>query len=630
VADSTGKGLLVSTFVVTYIMLFAITLVLAPLVWRLHRDNIDLQARLHSIQRDVANTIRKSEHYRLACENASDGLILQDMQGRIIWCNPAYCEMHRMAPEDVIGRNPLEFVLPPDRALPKEEIEKISFDIDVKEDKLHLFENQRSDGELFWIQIGVSFHRSADGRENAVAVCRDVTEQVNQQDEFQKIAKALEHEASHDTMTSVPNRAAFLTFIENALSTPDRKPVGLLHIDLDNFKNINDTHGHSAGDAVLIHMANVIRKNIRGCDLVARVGGDEFVVVCPHTTDLDYLDSFSQTLIDAMSQPFEWTSRIFQVEASIGAALSQSQSSTAEDLLVQSDFALYEAKRAGRNRVALYDEDLHERHTLQNRRAEELSKAVNTGELDYHFQPTLSLETGQITGFETLVRWNHPTEGIVKPDEFLPIVRELGLLGPMDLLSMTAALGKKRELNLMGFEHVGIAFNASPELLRHPEFIKRLVWGVEASGIRREQITIEVLETTDFGDIKEMSSHAATIVDLRRAGFQVHLDDFGIGFAGLSHLATLNVSGVKIDRGLVTDLLTDDISRKIVRKIVELSNDLGLTVIAEGVEDSATAEALQNMGCESIQGFWLSQPIPQDDLVGWLRDRQEITTALRA
>ena len=617
-------------FIVTYIGLVALAVLLIPLLWRVHRDNTDLQTLLHSARRDVMETITRSEHYRLACENASDGLNLQDMRGRVIWCNPAYCEMHRMAPEDIIGRNPLEFVKPPETALTPEEIEKICFDIDVKSDKLHLFQNQRSDGELFWIQIGVSFHRSSNGRENAVAVCRDVTEQVQQQDDFQQIAKKLEHQASHDVMTGIPNRAAFLLFIKNALGTAGRKPVGLLHIDLDNFKYMNDTHGHSAGDAVLIHTANVIRDNIRGCDLVARVGGDEFVVVCPHTEDLDYLNRFSQTLINAISEPFEWTGRIFQIEASIGAALSQSPASTAEELLVQSDFALYEAKGAGRNQVALYDEDLHERHTRENLRAAELSEVVKNGELDYYFQPKMSLQTGQITGFETLVRWNHPTEGIIQPDEFLPIIKSLGLLGPMDLWSMSAALTKKREINLSGFETLGIAFNASPELLRHPDFIRRLVWGVEASGISREHVTIEVLETTNFGDVEEMSSHAATIRDLRKAGFQVHLDDFGIGFAGLSHLATLDVTGVKIDRGLITDLLSDDTSRKIVRKIVELSIDLGLAVIAEGVEDGETARALEQMGCESIQGYWLAPPIPESELIDWLRKRRTISAPLRA
>ena len=203
-------------------------------------------------------------------------------------------------------------------------------------------------------------------------------------------------------------------------------------------------------------------------------------------------------------------------------------------------------------------------------------------------------------------------------------------MGTLDLHSMTAALKEKSRLNRSGFDHVGIAFNASPELLAHPEFIERLIWGVEAGGIDRAQVTIEVLENTNFGEASETTSHAAVIKDLRDAGFQVHLDDFGIGFAGLSHLASLAVTGVKIDRGLISVLLKDPVSRKIVRKIVDLSNDLGLTVIGEGVEDLHTANTLRAMGCGIIQGYWLSRPLPQDQLYDWLRERAEVTDALRA
>ncbi len=610
-------------FVVSYIGLIALVLLLAPLLWQVFRENAVLQSYVHDARQDVVATNQRAEHYRLACEHAADGLILQDMRGRIVWCNPAYCKMHKMRPEDVIGRNPLEFVLPPGRALTMAQIDAIDFDIDVNDDKLHLFQNQNSLGELFWVQLGVSFHKSADGRESAIAVCRDVSEGIERQNEMREISLRLEHEATHDGLTGVPNRAAFLTFIDEALNKTDRAAVGLLHIDLDNFKEANDTHGHSGGDAVLTRTADIIARNIRDCDLVARVGGDEFVVVCPDTPDLDFLDRFSNRLTQAISEPFEWSNRNLQIDASIGAAMTLTETITSGELLAQADFALYEAKRAGRNQVTLYDEDLHERNVLQNRRASELADAVDTGTLEYYFQPTVCLNSGKVIGMETLVRWNHPVDGIVPPDEFLPLAKELGLLGALDLWSMTAALAEKRTLNLAGFDSVGIAFNASPELLSHPDFIRRLVWGVEAAGIERAQVTIEVLETTNFGDAAETTSHAAIIRDLHTAGFQVHLDDFGVGFAGLSHLARLDVTGVKIDRSLVTDLLSDGVSCKIARKIVELSNDLGLTVIAEGVEDLATANALQDMGCGVIQGYWLSKPLPREDLIPWLKEHQQ-------
>nr|WP_237693263.1 EAL domain-containing protein [Octadecabacter algicola] len=553
------------------------------------------------------------------------------MKGRILWANNSYCRIHGLSREEVIGRSPLEHALPDGKKFSAQQIADFRFDpADPKWNGYELVENQRSDGTLFWNQISVSFVKTAEGEENAILVCRDVTEQVDQQTQLHDISQRLEQQATHDTLTGIPNRGAFLDFIEGALGTEQRDPVGLLHIDLDNFKDMNDTHGHSAGDAVLVHAANVIRDNIRNCDLVARVGGDEFVVACPESTDLDHLNRLSQALIQAISEPFEWMGRILRVQASIGAALSHSQPSTAGELLVRSDFALYEAKRSGRNQAVLYDEDLHARHSVQLRHALDLAEAIDIGALDFYFQPTMDLTSRQIVGMETLVRWLHPEDGLILPDDFLPIVKDLGLMGSLDLLAMEAALSEKARLNEIGQGHLNVAFNASPELLNHPDFVDRLVWGVEAGSIDRSQITIEVLENTDFGEAAEIKSHAAIIKDLRLAGFHVHLDDFGVGFAGLSHLASLDVSGVKIDRSLIGALLNDPQSRKIVRKIVELANDLGLTVIAEGVEDVQAANVLQNMGCAIIQGYWLSRPLTTEALHIWLQESAKNVPPLHA
>ncbi|WP_234967431.1 EAL domain-containing protein [Octadecabacter temperatus] len=557
--------------------------------------------------------------------------MVQDLNAKTLWANQAYADIHNLDLNNIIGRSPLEYALPKDKTPTKEEIQDFRYDPDdPKWNGFELVKNQRPDGSEFWNQISISFVKNSDGAENAIVVCRDVTEQVTQENQLRKIGYELEHQASHDSLTGIPNRAAFLAFISQEMAAPDRAAVGLLHIDLDNSKAINDTHGHSGGDAVLRHTANIIQGLIRDSDLVARVGGDEFVVVCPLVNNPDFLTRFSSQLLNTLAEPFEWNGRKLQVEASIGAAVSQSRYDTPEDLLVRSDFALYEAKHNGRYQVVTYDTALRDQHAFQTRRERELADAIDGGNLDFFFQPQLCLRTGEIIGMETLVRWIHPSDGLIEPNDFLTLVRDLGLLGVMDLSAMDAALAEKRRLNLAGFDDIGVAFNASPELLAHPDFINRLVWAVEAGEIDRSQITIEVLETTNFGDATHKASHAAIIHDLRHAGFGVHLDDFGIGFAGLSHLAALDVSGVKIDRGLVSNLLNDTTCQKIVRKIIELSNDLGLIVTAEGVEDALTATALQEMGCSVIQGYWLSKPMPSENLIGWIENQDRHTHPLRA
>lgn len=620
------------SFLITSLIFFggAVAL-LAGLLSRSMRAERRLRDIVKGTRRDTLRHLREAEHFRMACEHASDGILIQDMQGRVVWPNPAYCKIMGRPEEEMIGRNPLEFALPPDETPDANTIANFDFNKVAADLKgLKLFRNQRGDGTLFWNQISVSFRKSAVGEEHAILVCRDVTEQIEQEDRLRDARNKLKIEATRDSLTGVLNRAAFIKAVQRALASDDAAPVGLLHVDLDDFKAINDTHGHSAGDALLEYAAQVLRDGVREGDIVGRVGGDEFVVLCPDMASLDDLDALARRLVQAMATPVEWGNRRLSCTASIGAALTAAPDVTDEGLMAQSDFALYEAKRQGRNRSVTYDRRLYEQQTRLQHRAEELSDAIDTASLDHLYQPTINLDTGQIVSCETLVRWNHPSEGMVPPDQFLPLAQELGLMGPLDLGSMTAALQQKRLLNQSGHPEVGIAFNASPSLLAHPEFINRLVWGVEAGGIDRAQVTIEVLETTAFGDPDEMTSHAAVIRDLRAAGFQIQLDDFGVGYAGLAHLARLDVTGVKIDRTLIAALLNDETSHKIVRKIIELCNDLGLTVIAEGVEDIRTAVLLRRMGCKIIQGFWLSRPIPGQDLSPWLCARSSMRRRRRA
>jgi diguanylate cyclase (GGDEF)-like protein len=281
-----------------------------------------------------------------------------------------------------------------------------------------------------------------------------------------------------------------MSFIDKALNQAGPNPVGLLHIDLDNFKNMNDTHGHSAGDAVLVHAAGVVRDTIKRSDLVARVGGDEFVVVCLGMTTLNELAHLANEMIELISEPFEWNNRTLQGGTSIGAVMSQSGSTDADELLVNADLALYEAKRDGRNQVALYDNAMHDHHGYLMRRSANLIDIVDTDELSYYFQSTMDLLSGDVLGFATLVRWEHKTEGVIPPNHFLPLAKDLGLLGTLDLSSMAAALKEKQRLSLAGFPDINIAFNAFPELLAHPEVINRLIWGGEAGGINRGDITI--------------------------------------------------------------------------------------------------------------------------------------------
>lgn len=621
------------SFIITaLIALSAGVALLFSLLLRSRRGAATLQHDLAGTRRDLIRQLREAEHFRMACEHASDGIVIQTLDARIVWPNPAYCRIVGYDPDEIIGRNPLEFVIPDHEQPTRKEIRNFRYDPDDPSfDHLQLRLNKRKNGELFWNQHSISFRKSAVGEDHAIVICRDVTAQIEQEERLRETRNRLAHEATHDSLTGLANRAAFLDFCRDALerATATGNQVGLLHVDLDHFKDINDTHGHSAGDAALVHVSKAMTRDMPDTGLVARVGGDEFVAVLPAIGDLGNLREMAHRISDQITQAFEWGNRQIITTCSIGAAVAQPGETDPDMLLLHSDFALYKAKRSGRNQVTTYDERLHRRHTQETLRASELADAIDTASLDHVYQPTFNMRTGKVMGLETLVRWNHPEEGTIRPDVFLPIAAELGLMGALDLASMTSALERKHRLDQAGLGEVGIAFNASADLLAHPEFINRLVWGVEAGGINRSHVTIEVLETTAFGDASEASSHAATIRDLRDAGFQVHLDDFGVGYAGLAHLAQLAVTGVKIDRTLISNLLCEGPSAKIVRKIIELCNDLGLDVIAEGVENRETADKLLGMGCDVIQGYWIARPLRDDAVLSFIQRRRDGPPNLR-
>ncbi len=593
---------------------------------------LDRRAR-HRALSAMEEQIGISEFFRIATDDARDGLAIHDLDFVILWANPAYLQMMGRSADEVIGHTPFDYAFPPEATPGRAELRNLMREAQDKgKDTPHLFRNRRSDGTLFWNQISMGFRTTSSGETRVVIVCRDVTAAVEQEEELRRMRDRLAHEASHDALTGLANRSELRRFMDGVLhrAATSGERVAVIRIDLDRFKEINDTHGHSAGDEALVDVAAKLRAALREDDKVARVGGDEFVAVCPAVPDLAALERLGHSLSAALSRPFRYQDLDLFPRASIGCALSTPGELDHQGLLLQSDFALYEAKRTGRGRIVIYDEGLHRRHSRMQNRATDLGDAVGTNGLDHAFQPVVELATGRITGFETLVRWHHEQEGVISPADFLPLAEDLGLLASIDLSSMEAAMTMKRELAAAGHGRAILSFNASNDLLRHPSFINHLVFGTESVGMERGQIAIEVLETTVFTDHGERDSPARIIRDLRDAGFNIYLDDFGMGYAGLAHLAELAITGIKLDRALVKRLLTSQTSARIAGTIIELCSGLGLRVIAEGVEDAATAQKLHQMGCPQVQGYWLSPPMPAGEALEFALSNDGIVRLPRA
>lgn len=585
--------------------------------------------QLRAAQKALAKTrgtlkqVQQDSYFNnLVVASANDGLIVQNLEGIILWANPAYLVLLGMPADKVIGRNPLSFCLPPEDTPSDAEIAAFRYDPeDPSFATLHQARNLRGNNEIFWNQISVSFRVAPSGEHHAILACRDVTEQVENEEKLRQTTAQLTFSASHDGLTQIPNRGAMVAACTRQLKLAAEQGtrVGLLHLDIDFFKEINDSKGHGAGDATLIHVAQKLQTAARPNDLVARVGGDEFIMVCPAVQGLPELQDIGERLAAAIEAPITWQHHNLSCKVSIGAALSDPGACDPKDLIQHSDFALYEVKRTGRGRVATYDENLHLRHSRLSERSADLSAAVRGGGLEFHFQPVVIWSQQRLLGFETLVRWRHPTEGLQSPAEFLPMAADLGLMADLDLAAMQAGIDLKMALRTAGYPNKVISINASAEGLLHPEYVSRLKGLCKRHDIGPGHITVEVLETVVFDQQMSMSDHAEVISALRGHGFLTVLDDFGVGHAGLAHLAKLSLTGVKIDRSLVSQVSKDKASARIVTTVLDLCTDLGLDVIGEGVETVEIADTMQAMGCDIMQGYGIAKPMPMQDVLPWVQ-----------
>jgi diguanylate cyclase (GGDEF)-like protein/PAS domain S-box-containing protein len=570
----------------------------------------------------MSDRITQTDSYYegIAANNTYDGILVQALDGRILWCNPAYCTLVGLSFEEIVGKSPLTFALPLDEQMTEKDISAFHFDpTEPLYTGLHHRLNKRSDGTEFWNEMSVRFQIAPDGVRHAVTVCRDVTVQKNREQELLETRERLEFLVSHDILTGIANQRAFVAAINAALSraATSAERVGILRIDLDRFKEINDVHGHAAGDAVLVRVGQILQANIRSEDVAARLGGDEFAVLCPRISNVQDLDTIARTLCNALAKPFVWGNRTLACSASIGAALSQPGQQDHEQLLQQSDFALYDVKRNGRSNSAIFDGDLHKRHADHQRLLVDFAEAVMSDRLDFVFQPVLSTLNGTIAGLETLARWNHPSRGPIETGRFLGFAAELGLLPELDKAAVRAAIAIMDRLICAGHLDIRVGFNASMAALMDDSYVTYLLDAIKVRGLPPEQFVAEVLETVILEH--RSGSPLANIERLASAGVEVLLDDFGNGYAGLGQLARLPLRGVKIDQSLVADVQSDPKSSLVVSTLITLCRQLDLNVVVEGVEDLAMARKVTQFGSRFIQGFWLSRPMTADNILHLLQ-----------
>ena len=466
----------------------------------------------------------------------------------------------------------------------------------------------RTDGETVWVDETVTVVDNADGDRRILVQMTDISEQRESREELQR-------RALHDELTGLANRTLLEDRLQQALRRTDRSRTmaAIMFADIDQFKSVNDTLGHTAGDELLVQLAERLQLLTRDHDTVARFGGDEFVMLCEDLQSQTDMWTIVDRIQEAMSKDFFVGERTIKVSLSIGITIFGADDS-ADDLMRDADLAMYQAKELGRDRAVLFEREMREDLLEQLKLEEDLVHAIERNQLELYYQPILTVDQVDIAGFEALCRWNHPERGLMAPDTFLPIAAQLGLLRDIDMWALNEASMQLAEWTreLPFAAEWAVAVNASPGNFADTTFPTIVEDAVILAGIDPGRLTIEITEEA----ILDNTETAISIIRrLRKIGIHTALDDFGTGYSSLSQLAALDIDVLKIDKSFLRDL-EDPRSQEIVRAIVEMSRALGIPTVAEGVENHSDLLLLRAMGVNSAQGYLFSRPVPHGEVDG--------------
>ncbi|HEY4872253.1 MAG TPA: EAL domain-containing protein [Candidatus Dormibacteraeota bacterium] len=550
------------------------------------------------------------EHVRGVLDNVADGIISTDESGVVEFFNRAAQRLFGYSLVEVRGQDAKMLIAEPYRRdfvshldnylRPGKSATSVSGSRELW--------GQRKDGSIFPMEFRASEMLLA-GERRFVGILHDISAQRAQKD-------ALEYQSLHDPLTGLPNRMLFNDRLRQAIVVGHRarEPVVLLLMDMDRFKEVNDTLGHQVGDLLLQQVALRLAATLRQSDTVARLGGDEFAVLPASGTDLNGGAHAAKKILRALEHPFVVDGRNIDVGASIGIAHCPEHGEEADTLMRHADVAMYVAKRTKRG-YAVYAPQLDEHTAAHLALIGELRHAIGHDELVLHYQPTVALNTGRAVGVEALVRWQHPKQGLIPPDQFIPAAEETELVQPLAHWVLNQGLSQLHSWNDTGLD-VGLAVNLSAWNLRDPEFPVLTSGLLDHWSVAPGRLQLEITES----GIMAPSAIFEAITHLSTLGVGLSIDDFGTGYSSLARLKRLPVNEIKIDKSFIIGMMADSMSVSIVRSVIELGHNMGLRVVAEGVENREIWDKLVTLGCDLAQGYYLCPPLPAADLPRWLRE----------
>lgn len=472
--------------------------------------------------------------------------------------------------------------------------------------------HMRKDQSIYPVEVRVQY--SEVGNDPVfVAVVQDITER-------KQAEETIWRQANYDTLTGLPNRAVFFDRLEMAENNAERddRMVALMFIDLDNFKDINDTEGHTAGDLLLVEASKRFRETIRKTDTVARIGGDEFAVIQTSIRHVDDAEQMAQKILDCFKEPFNLAGKDVYAGASIGITLYPLDDQGPEELVRNADIAMYAAKEKGRNTYKFYSAEMST--VLQERNAMErdLRAALEENQFYLDYQPKVLTGSGVMAGVEALVRWNHPTRGLVPPGDFIPLSERTGQILQLGEWVLREACAQNKAWQDMGLGKFSVAVNLSAVQFKQKGLADKVARILNETGLEAQYLELEITEGTAMHDA---SAAAIILDDLSRLGIKISLDDFGTGYSSLAYLKRFPLDRIKIDMSFVLDLLSDANDAAIVNSIVMLGKSLDMKVTAEGVETAEQLEHLSDCGCDEVQGFHLGRPMTSEALAEFVRNR---------
>jgi len=566
-------------------------------------------------QTRMEEELRESEErYTLAAQGANDGVWDWNLKSNQIYFSPRWKSMLGFE-ENEIGNTPEEWFA---RVHPKD-IEHLKTKITAHlEGHVHHFQDEHrmlhKDGTYRWMFGRGLAVRNPEGQASRMAgSLTDITER-------KAAEKQLLHDAFHDALTGLPNRALFMERLGLSMGRAKRPGAGLsavLFLDLDRFKVVNDSLGHTIGDELLVAMAQRLKRCLRPGDTVARFGGDEFALLLVDVKKIRGAIRVAERIKEALAAPFNLEGHEVFTTASIGLAMGRTDHARPEDFLCDADAAMYRAKAQGKARYEIFDSDMHVRAVTLLQLESDLRRAIDHHQLSIHYQPIISLQTGRITGAEALLRWQHPQRGFVSPAEFIPLAEETGLIRPVGEWVLQAACAQAMAWQADGYPGLRVMVNFSSRQFEY-ENIQDLIKKV-LKETRLPPQTLE-LEITESMAIRDGELGARALNELRAIHIRISIDDFGIGSSSLAYLKRLPIATLKIDRSFVRDLATDPDDASITSAIIAMAHSLKLNVVAEGVETEEQLAFLRSQQCDELQGYLFSPGVPAEAFSKLLRE----------